>query len=83
LPAARGRGYDGRVTDSARGQAAGPHCPTCDRPVTWADNSARPFCSLGCKLIDLGGWLDETFRVPGPPVALADSTGAPNSGRDE
>lgn len=29
---------------------------------------ARPFCSVACKLIDLGAWLDERYRVPGEPV---------------
>jgi endogenous inhibitor of DNA gyrase (YacG/DUF329 family) len=43
-------------------------CPTCDGPVSWTDNPARPFCSLTCKLVDLGGWLDETYRVPGDPI---------------
>jgi endogenous inhibitor of DNA gyrase (YacG/DUF329 family) len=23
-----------------------------------------------CKLLDLGKWLDERYRVPGPPVSL-------------
>jgi endogenous inhibitor of DNA gyrase (YacG/DUF329 family) len=24
----------------------------------------RPFCSLTCRLIDLGVWLDERYRIP-------------------
>ncbi|GAB5547138.1 MAG: hypothetical protein SangKO_068980 [Sandaracinaceae bacterium] len=33
-----------------------------------ADHS--PFCSRRCKLIDLGQWLDEGYRIPddAPPV---------------
>lgn len=31
----------------------------------------RPFCSVTCKLVDLGVWLDEAYRVPGPPVSPA------------
>ena len=58
--------------DPARERSAGPRCPTCDRPVSWPGNPARPFCSLNCKLIDLGAWLDEAFRVPGPPLPLPD-----------
>ena len=57
----------------ASGRAVGPRCPTCGRAIAWAENLARPFCSLGCKLIDLGGWLDATRRVPGPPLGLPDS----------
>jgi hypothetical protein len=33
--------------------------------VGWGDNPARPFCSLTCKLVDLGQWLDENYRVAG------------------
>jgi endogenous inhibitor of DNA gyrase (YacG/DUF329 family) len=46
---------------------AGLRCPTCGRAIEWHGNPARPFCSLTCKLIDLGAWLDE--RVPGAPPA--------------
>ena len=24
----------------------------------------RPFCSERCKLLDLGNWVDEKYRVP-------------------
>jgi endogenous inhibitor of DNA gyrase (YacG/DUF329 family) len=44
-------------------------CPTCNKPVEWQDNSFRPFCSERCKLIDLGRWVSEEYRVPGKPVA--------------
>ncbi len=27
-----------------------------------------PFCSERCKLLDLGGWLDEKHRIPGEPA---------------
>jgi endogenous inhibitor of DNA gyrase (YacG/DUF329 family) len=39
-------------------------CPTCGKPTSWRDNPQRPFCSLTCRLIDLGGWLDERYRIP-------------------
>jgi endogenous inhibitor of DNA gyrase (YacG/DUF329 family) len=40
-------------------------CPHCGRPVPWEDESAyRPFCSERCRLIDLGDWLDESYRIP-------------------
>ncbi len=44
-------------------------CPTCNKPVEWDDNPFRPFCSERCKLIDLGRWVSEEYRVPGRPVA--------------
>jgi endogenous inhibitor of DNA gyrase (YacG/DUF329 family) len=39
-------------------------CPTCGKPVEWAANVWRPFCSERCKLIDLGAWATERYRVP-------------------
>jgi len=50
------------------------HCPTCGAATAWHGNPQRPFCSLTCRLIDLGGWLDERYRI-----ASDDST----DGRDE
>ena len=38
-------------------------CPTCGEPAAWQSNAHRPFCSLNCRLIDLGVWLDEGYRV--------------------
>jgi endogenous inhibitor of DNA gyrase (YacG/DUF329 family) len=43
-------------------------CPTCGKPVEWQDNPHRPFCSERCKLVDLGKWVSEEYRVPGKPV---------------
>ncbi len=40
-------------------------CPTCGKHVLWTtDNVWRPFCSERCKLIDLGAWATEKYRVP-------------------
>jgi endogenous inhibitor of DNA gyrase (YacG/DUF329 family) len=38
-------------------------CPTCRTKTAWHGNAQRPFCSLTCRLIDLGHWLDERYRV--------------------
>ncbi|MGH9870896.1 MAG: DNA gyrase inhibitor YacG [Pyrinomonadaceae bacterium] len=43
-------------------------CPTCNREVQWQDNPFRPFCSERCKLLDLGKWVSEEYRVPGKSV---------------
>ena len=41
-------------------------CPICKREVPpRAENPWFPFDSQRCKLIDLGKWLDEAYRVPG------------------
>lgn len=44
-------------------------CPICDKPMgrqgpkDWPD---WPFCSSRCKLIDLGRWLDGSYRIESP-----------------
>ncbi|HEB95116.1 MAG TPA: DNA gyrase inhibitor YacG [Sedimenticola thiotaurini] len=40
-------------------------CPTCGRRFQWNEQArSRPFCSERCRLIDLGEWLDEGYRIP-------------------
>lgn len=56
-------------------------CPHCGKPTLYSpENPFRPFCSERCRLIDLGQWADEAYRVP-----VADHTpGArPDLGDDE
>jgi hypothetical protein len=53
-------------------------CPTCGKPVGWKDNPFRPFCSERCQLVDLGRWVNEEYRVPGPP-AVSDLAETPRS----
>lgn len=31
-------------------------------------NKSRPFCGERCKLIDLGRWAAEGYRVAGEPI---------------
>ncbi|NIO39892.1 MAG: DNA gyrase inhibitor YacG [Burkholderiales bacterium] len=41
------------------------NCPQCGTPLAWDYNSAsRPFCSERCKMIDLGQWASEAYRIP-------------------
>jgi endogenous inhibitor of DNA gyrase (YacG/DUF329 family) len=39
-------------------------CPRCGTLTNWPGNPDRPFCSPRCRLIDLGHWADETYRIP-------------------
>lgn len=49
------------------------NCPHCGTPVLWdSNNRYRPFCSERCRMIDLGAWMTESYRVP-----------VENSGADE
>ena len=39
-------------------------CPRCGGPSAYApENKWRPFCSERCKIIDLGAWAAESYRV--------------------
>ena len=40
-------------------------CPQCRKEAQWEGNPFRPFCSERCKMIDLGAWADEEYRIPG------------------
>lgn len=40
-------------------------CPQCRKEVIWQDNPHRPFCSERCRLVDLGQWADESYRIAG------------------
>ena len=41
------------------------NCPQCGKPLVWdVRNPSRPFCSERCKMIDLGQWASETYRIP-------------------
>lgn len=45
------------------------NCPTCKKEIEWDEtNPSRPFCCERCRLIDLGAWANEEFRVPGERV---------------
>ena len=40
-------------------------CPVCKRIIP-QDKILKtaPFCSQRCKMVDLGNWLDEGYRIP-------------------
>ncbi len=40
-------------------------CPICKKETAWQDNPFRPFCSERCRLLDLGKWASENYRIPG------------------
>ena len=40
-------------------------CPQCSTAVEWSGaNPWRPFCSERCKMVDLGAWANESYRIP-------------------
>ena len=40
-------------------------CPICGKITTWEENPCRPFCSERCRLMDLGAWASEKYRIAG------------------
>ena len=39
-----------------------PRCPSCKKEID--KNEFFPFCSERCRLVDLGRWIGEEYRVP-------------------
>jgi endogenous inhibitor of DNA gyrase (YacG/DUF329 family) len=51
------------------------NCPICNTAVPWtAENRWRPFCSERCKLIDLGQWATEKYRMAAEEQELDDAS---------
>lgn len=42
-------------------------CPACKQVVAFEGNPFRPFCSRGCKGLDLIHWARESYRIEGKP----------------
>jgi endogenous inhibitor of DNA gyrase (YacG/DUF329 family) len=57
-------------------------CPICKKMTTWEENPYRPFCSERCKLIDLGKWADEEYKVEGGETDEEEAGEEDQSGRD-
>lgn len=49
-------------------------CPICRKPTVAA---YRPFCSRRCADIDLGRWLNESYRIPADEEAEEAAEGEP------
>lgn len=49
-------------------------CPNCGKANVWIpENKFRPFCSERCKMIDLGAWASEDYKVAGDKVEKNDN----------
>lgn len=59
-------------------------CPICGNPVEPREtNPDFPFCSARCRLVDLGKWLGEEYRVPDRFREEEDRAPAPTTEEDE
>lgn len=53
-------------------------CPQCRTECLFGlTNPYRPFCSERCRLIDLGAWASESYRVPVSEEPDPDGKGNP------
>ncbi len=53
----------------------------CGKPVPpRPGNRAYPFCSDRCKLLDLGKWLGEEYRIAGPRAGDGGADAPPPDG---
>lgn len=41
-------------------------CPICQQKGPWFEKPFGPFCSERCKMVDLGKWLGEEYRIDSP-----------------
>ncbi len=39
------------------------YCPRCKMVVKNEENKSFPFCSKRCRLLDLGAWAQEGYRI--------------------
>jgi len=48
-------------------------CPRCGAQAPYSSaNPWRPFCSERCRIIDLGNWATEAYRVPASSLTTAE-----------
>jgi uncharacterized protein len=44
-------------------------CPTCNKEtILNSNNRFRPFCSERCRLIDLGEWIEVSYKISEPTI---------------
>jgi endogenous inhibitor of DNA gyrase (YacG/DUF329 family) len=50
-------------------------CPTCRTKTAREGNATWPFCCERCRLVDLGRWLNEEYRIPAEDAELPTDDG--------
>jgi endogenous inhibitor of DNA gyrase (YacG/DUF329 family) len=44
------------------------HCPICKKSTDSERDADFPFCTERCRLIDLGNWASEKYKISSPAV---------------
>lgn len=52
-------------------------CPRCKVETVWEGNPDRPFCSEKCRMIDLGCWADEEYKIPSNETPMSEDNVIP------
>jgi hypothetical protein len=59
-------------------------CPICKKEAKWDNNPFKPFCSERCRLIDLGKWASDEYRIAGEKKDIPDEeTGGENNSSEK
>ena len=54
-------------------------CPICKKPVQLGD-ADFPFCSERCRILDLGAWSAEKYKISSPDPIKQDEEDPSNDG---
>ena len=67
------------------GKSAIVKCAICGKDTEFFAPPMGPFCSMRCKMVDLGKWLGEEYKITEPlrPDHLSDYEGKSGPGLDE
>jgi len=74
--------------ESEQTKIRGFTCPTCGKRFRASfamkeEYPHLPFCSEKCKMVDLGAWFDEEYRISDPlPGAIGDGEGTREDVKD-
>jgi len=52
------------------------NCPICRKPSDSEKDADFPFCSERCRLLDLGNWASEKYRISHPVFDESELEGA-------
>lgn len=60
-------------------------CPICRTPTDSQSSPDFPFCTERCRLIDLGNWSSEKYKITEPVIdeSVPDEPPAPNLRRPD
>lgn len=58
-------------------------CPQCDTQFSYYESENRPFCSERCKMVDLGHWFEESYKVPDKEVAQPETKKNENTSNEK